>query len=198
MHFLCNVLIFESNFNCKEEIFININFFDEYVSKRKEFDLLIKEKNTKIENLIMLIIIIPFIEINSKLRYKINEQKFTSIFGNLFKYNINKKDIIMQLNSYDYFENKTKLINLLNYDWEIIPSKNIINILRYVINNFYVDSPISMFEKLLNMNLKQYIKLNLHKINEANKNDLIFKKNINEIIHYKEIISKKYYLISLI
>ena len=40
-----------------------------------------------------------------------------------------------------------------------------------------------MFEKLLNMNLKQYIKLNLHKINEANKNDLI---------------SKKYYLISLI
>ena len=54
MHFLCNVLIFESNFNCKEEIFININFFDEYVSKRKEFDLLIKEKNTKIENLIML------------------------------------------------------------------------------------------------------------------------------------------------
>ena len=131
----------------------------------------------------MLIIIIPFIEINSKLRYKINEQKFTSIFGNLFEYSINKNVIIMQLNSYEYLENKAKLINLLNCDWEIIPSKNIINILRYVINNFYVDSSINMFEKLLNMNLKQYIRINQHKINEANKNDLI---------------SKKYYLISLI
>ena len=181
-YFLCNILIFQSDFNCNKEIFININFFDEYLSIKNEFNLLIYGKDTKIENLLILIIIIPFIKMNLKLRYKINEKKFIAIFGNLFSYTLMKGNIIMQLNSYDSFENKRKLINLLNYDWEIIPSKNIINILRYVINHFYANSSISAFDKLLNMNFKKYISINLYKLNETIKNELI---------------SKKYYLISL-
>ena len=97
-NFFCNALIFKDNFNCLEEIFTNINFFDEYGAIEQNIDLLMVEKKAKIENLFMLIIIFPLIERNYKLRYKINENKFICIFDNIISYRRNKKDIIIQLN----------------------------------------------------------------------------------------------------
>ena len=172
--YLCNILILENNYNCYKRIFTNENIFDNVKSIKKNIDLFITERETMIENLFLLIAIIPFIEINSKLRYKINEIKILSLF---YSNNSNKShDNIIIIQKADFESKNKELINLLNYDWEIIPSRNIINILRYVINHYYEETCLNDFEDALNINFKRYIKINQNYLSLENKTDLISKK----------------------
>lgn len=175
-NYFCNILIFEKNFNCFDEIFDNINFFDDVKSTRKNINLLITEKETKIENLFLLIAAIPFIEKDSKLIYKINERKFHSIFQFQFFFGNIINDNIIMIKKPDAKKLGIKLINLLEYKWELIPSRNILNIIRYVINHYYEESCLITFEKLLNINFKNYIKVNHNILAQENECDLFSKK----------------------
>lgn len=186
--YLCHILIFKNNYNCYEQIFTNDNFFDEVKTVRKDIDLLLKiEEETKIEALVLFITLIPFIENDSQISYDINsfnKKKFFSIF-NIFdddfrKYN---KNNYIKIKKRDLDKKKKELINLLNYEWEIIPSKNALNILRHVINYFYDDICLNIFEKSLNINIELYIQNNNNRMSLENK---------------IELISKKYYLIPII
>ena len=136
-------------------------------------NLFIDEKKTKIEYLFLLIVIIPFIKTNSIMKCRINNKNFFSIFGNNFGSKI--KDNIIIIQNVD-FENRNRLINLLNYEWEIIPSKKIINILRFIINHYYDDSCLNTFENALNFNFEKYIKNNENNLSFEKKKDLFSKK----------------------
>jgi len=173
-NYFCKILIFEKNFNCFDEIFDNVDFFDDAKPTIKKINLLIHEKETKIENLFLLIAAIPFIEKNYRLIYKINERKFHSIFQNFFGNKINDK--IIMIKKPDVQKIGNKLINLLEYKWELIPSRNILNIIRFVINHYYEESCFNTFEKLLNINFKNYIKINQNILTEENECDLFSKK----------------------
>ena len=50
--------------------------------------------------------------------------------------------------------------NLINYIWEFIPQKHILDNLRYIISNYYDDSCTNIFEKTLNRNYEYFIKNN--------------------------------------
>ena len=47
---------------------------------------------------------------------------------------------------------------LLNYKWEMIPDKVMLDNLRYIINNYYNESNFNIFQKSLYMNYDFYIK----------------------------------------
>ena len=79
----------------------------------------------------------------------------------------------------EYFQKeKNELINLLDYEWEIIPSRNIINFLRYIINNFYSEDCLTSFDTSLNKNYNKYLEKNINNISLKSKVELISKKYI--------------------
>lgn len=174
--YFCELFIFENNYNCYKEIFINDNFFYDVKSVSKNKHLLIKEKNTKIINFFLLIALIPFYKSESKLFYKINKKDSISIYINKYGEKINNN--LIKLKTDDFGEKQNELINLLNYEWEIIPSIKIINFLRYIINNFYYEDCLTIFDTSLNLNYKLYIEKNRNNIPLKMKSELISKKNI--------------------
>ena len=139
----------------KNSILINSTFLDniEYM-KNINFFLLNLEK-TKIENIFILIILFPFLKINTSLIYKIENRNDYKLFRNIFKSNNIKK-----LNRV-YLNNLTLLFDqfydLICNEWEILPEQNLLNTVRFIINSYYNESFLKIFDKSLNINLKLYI-----------------------------------------
>ena len=81
---------------------------------------------------------------------------FYNLFHGLFKvknkkylYKINKTDLYFLMNNFN---------NSIYYDWEIIFENELINKLRYIINNYYNETFIKIFDNSLNLNFKRHIK----------------------------------------
>ena len=56
---------------------------------------------------------------------------------------------------------KKNIIKFLNYKWELIPNQNILNIIRFALNNYYNEVDFQLFDKILNINFKYYINSNI-------------------------------------
>ena len=153
-------MILNNENKCINEVFNNYDFF--YFTKdiNKNVYLTINIKNALlIENIMMIIGIIPFLKNNSVIRYVINDSETNKIFRILFKYKkIENGQIYIDFS--DFKTIKNKFGNLINFIWEIIPQKHILNNIRYIINNYYDDSFINFFEKALNKNYEYFIKKN--------------------------------------
>ena len=112
--------------------------------------------NLKIENIFILIIIFPFLKENCTILYQIENRNKLNLYKNSFKgirnmkylYTIYLNDLI------DFIDN----FKVFYFEWEIIPHNNLINNLRYIINNYYNETLLNIFDKSLNLNLKRYIK----------------------------------------
>ena len=153
------------------------NFFEEKVDIISNINLFINIKKTKIENIFLLIALIPFLKNNSTLLYKINDIEVYRLFRIIFK---DKKiqNKIIEVNEYDIINVIEKFIELLYYKWELIPNKKILNIVRYIINNFYNESCLEIFDKSLNLNFKNFIQ---------NKRNILSLEDISELMskhHY--------------
>ena len=85
---------------------------------------------------------------------------------------------MIKLKKEDFGEKQNELIKLLNYEWEIIPSIKIINFMRYIINNYYHEDCLTIFDTSLNLNYKVYIEKNRNNISLKMKSELISKKII--------------------
>ena len=153
---ICKLFHFSINYNCPITIFSSSSFYDEVLEINKDINLLINAKKSKLENLLFLLSIIPFLKYNSTLSCKINNKE-TEIF---FKKTFKNKKIKNKLIKFDYndFVIFNEIINeLLNYKWELFPEKFMLDNLRYVLNNYYNESNFEIFQKLLYMNYKFYI-----------------------------------------
>ena len=51
-----------------------------------------------------------------------------------------------------------KFHDLINYKWEFIPNKELLNNIRYIINNYYNNSYLEIFDKSLNSNFKYFLR----------------------------------------
>ena len=152
---LCKFFYFEINYNCTNNIFIDNNFYQNIMNIYQNINLFISIKKAKIENIFLLIGIMPFLKNNSSIIYKINKKEIFKLFKNIFKYKKIKNKII-KLNEYD-FQNFIKIFkDLINYKWELIPKNKILNNIRYIINNYYNESFLQIFDKSLNLNFKYY------------------------------------------
>ena len=126
---------------------------------KNNFNLLLSKKKTRIEIIFILIQTIPFINKKIIIKKKKNQEIF-EILKDVFQFKkiIKKNKIYIDKIDYDYFvQNFNRLIN---YMWEFYPNKILINNLRYIINNYYNENCLEIFDKSLNFNLEDYIKKN--------------------------------------
>lgn len=157
-------LIFETNNLFKEGInlvnFINNKDF-QFMKEisRDNFNLILSKKTSKIEIIFILIQAIPFINKKIIIEKKKNLKLF-GILNDVFKFKKRKKNYKLYIDKtdYDYFANNFN--KLIYYKWEFFPNKILINNLRYIINNYYNENCLEIFDKALNLNFKVYIQKN--------------------------------------
>jgi hypothetical protein len=137
-------LINKNYITSKDILFIN------NIIKENGIESLILKK-TKIENIMLLVKIIPFIK-KDLLIY--NNNNLFQLFNKIFygKQIINNTLRITQKDIKETFN------DIWNYDWEIFPELEEINRVRYIIKKYYNESYLKIFDKALNDNLKIYIK----------------------------------------
>ena len=156
---ICKFFYFTINYNCSNNIFSSTSFYDEILEINKDINLLINIRQSKLENIFLLLGIIPFLKNNSTLSYQINNKEIEVFFNKIFK-NKRKKNKIIKIDYNDFDTFKNKINELLNYKWELIPGKLMLDNLRYIINNYYNESNIEIFQNSLYMNYNSYISLN--------------------------------------
>jgi len=153
---ICKLIVFKFNFNCLLQIYTNKNFYDYIEQNDKTINLKINLKKTKIENILILIGIFPFLKNKSKILYKFNNKEIYYLFKNIFINKIIKKRFItINENDFHYFINNFN--DLINYKWDLIPDEDIINNVRYILKKYYNEFCIEQFDKSLNKNIKNYI-----------------------------------------
>ena len=173
---ICKILYFTINYNCSLKLFANNDFYEDIKEINSNIDLLINIKISKLENIFLLLGIIPFLKNNSTLSYKINNKEIYNFIKELFK---NKKKKInhkfIKLDFIDFKCFNEKLEELLNYKWELIPEKIILDNLRYIIDNYYNESNFDIFQKSLYMNYNFDIQLKKKEITFNNLVNLLSK-----------------------
>ena len=55
--------------------------------------------------------------------------------------------------------------NSIYYNWEIYPSLDLLKKIRFIINNYYNETILKIFDKSLNFNMINYIKENKNNLN---------------------------------
>ena len=68
---------------------------------------------------------------------------------------IKYKIIKFDFNDFNIFNRKIN--ELLNYKWELVPGKFMLDNIRYVLNNYYNESNFEIFQKSSYMNYKFFI-----------------------------------------
>ena len=176
--YMCKVFILEMNSNCLNDIFINNNFYNNLKDIKHNIRLSINNiKRVKIENIIILICLMPFIKGKSKIEYRIKNKVIYNYFKSNIKLPIKKNNIVM-LTASDYHYFNDNFFELLNYKWEFIPKQYILNHLRHIIKNFYNASSLNIFDESLNLNFYYYLKNKNFLLSFENITDLISKSNI--------------------
>ena len=136
--------------------------------------IILNQKKDKIDNIFILIEVLPFL----KKKIIIDKKKNTGIYQfckNLFKIKKNYNIITIDKHYYSFFIKHFK--EIIYYIWESIPTINIINNLRFIINNFYNENCLVLFEKALNLNLEKFILNNKNKFSFKNISYLMSKYN---------------------
>ena len=155
-YYIFKFFIFKDNFKCINQIFKNKNFYDNIKENKKSINYIINIKKTKIENILILIGIVPFLKNKSNILYKINNKEIYNIFKKIF---IDKKikNRFIKINEYDFHYFIENFNDLVNYKWKLIPDKNIIDNIRYILNKYYNEFCKELFDKSLNLNFKNFI-----------------------------------------
>jgi len=147
---ICQLLFFNINYNCSLNFLTNDNFYNDILEFNDNINLLINIKKPKLDNIFLLLGIIPFLKNNSTLSYKIKDKIIYNIFKNSSKTKLKYKIIKLDYNDLCYFDKIIK--KLLYYEWELIPRQFMLNNLMYIINKYYNEQNLVVFQKSLNMN----------------------------------------------
>lgn len=71
----------------------------------------------------------------------------------------------MKINIKDINYLVEQLNNSIYYNWEIYPSLDLLKKIRFILNNYYNESILKIFDKSLNFNMINYIKKNKNNLN---------------------------------
>jgi len=170
---ICKLLYFALNYNCSINFFTNNNFYNDILEINSNINLLMNIKQPNLENIFLLLGIIPFLKNNSTLSYKINSKEAYKFFKKILNRKIKYKVIKIDYNDLFFFNNNMK--KLLYYIWELIPKKFMLDNFRYIINNYYNETNLVVFEESLNMNYKAYIQNKIIEMTYENIKNLLSK-----------------------
>lgn len=157
--YICDFLILDSEKKCESELLNDYNIFYKVKAIKSNINLIIDINKSKIENIFLLVGLIPLLKNNSTIQYKINTKEVRNLFEIIFNYKeINTGKIIIDIKDFERI--KTRFGDLINYRWEILPKKEILDNLRFIINNYYDDICSRIFDISLNKNYEYYIQTN--------------------------------------
>jgi len=103
---ICQLLFFNINYNCSLNFLTNDNFYNDILEFNDNINLLINIKKPKLDNIFLLLGIIPFLKNNSTLSYKIKDKIIYNIFKNSSKTKLKYKIIKLDYNDLCYFEHQ--------------------------------------------------------------------------------------------
>ena len=178
----CEILTLNQVSDCFDSLFTNYNFFNEwkefsqnkFLFKFHHYEKKLENLNaSNVENLLLLIGIIPLLKNKSSIYFQINNKKILDSLKAIFTTNKIQNNII-KFTENDFYSVE-KLVNLLNYKWEVIPNQNIINIIRHIIDSYYGESLLKAFDDALNLNFNYYIKSNFNALSEEESLNLMSK-----------------------
>ena len=89
MQSVCKLCYFNINYNCSSK-FKNYDFYEDVLEINNNIELLMNIKISKLENIVLLLGIIPFLKNNSTLSYKINSKEIYNYIKRIFKNKKNK------------------------------------------------------------------------------------------------------------
>ena len=165
----------DDNFKCSKKRFININYLNEIENHNQKIDIFILDSNsTRIENTLILIGIFPFIKNNSFVLLRIKSKLTYQTIKKVLKVRTLKKKYIM-LYKKDIMFLYNNFTTLLSYNWELIPSFSFLNNIRYIINNYYTDKFLDIYDTILNVIFKNYISKNKYSFSYENIKELMSK-----------------------
>jgi hypothetical protein len=184
---ICQLLFYTIDYKCSINFFTNINIYNDILELNSNVYLLMNIKKSKLENIVLLLGIIPFLKNNSTLSYKINNKGIYKLFKKIFN-----KAIISKVIKFDYSDlyifNK-KMKKILYYEWELLPKKYMLDNLRFIINNYYYnETNLDIFQESLNLNYKSYI---LNKKNEMTYDEI--KNFLSKLIIIYFLLKRKYW-----
>ena len=155
-NFLCSLLFLDNEKNCLNEVLTNYNFFYSVKFVKSNITLCININKTLLENILLIIAIIPFLKNNSTIIYDIGNNNSKQLYNKLFKYKkIFHRKIIIDIYDLEIIKNAFNI--LINYNWEIFPPKQILDNIRYIINNYYDELSSNIFDISLNKNYEYFI-----------------------------------------
>lgn len=155
--FLFLIFDFEDNVlnnrinNITNDILKDFNIISE-----NDKDSLLKIRASKIENIILLVEIMPFLK-KDLLIYLNNNKDLFKLFKKIFYEKEIFNNNTLRITRKDIYYLIVNFNELWNYKWEIFPELEEINKVRYIINNYYNESFLEIFDKALNLNLRLYI-----------------------------------------
>ena len=144
-------------------------------------DYLLKIKSSKIENIILLVEIMPFLK-KDLLIYPNKNKDLFKFFNRIFYEKEIFNNNTLRITPKDIYYLIANFNELWNYKWEIFPELEEINRVRYIINNYYNESFLEIFDKALNLNLRLYIQNKKNKFSLKEIKQLIFLLHIRNII----------------
>ena len=193
--YLCDLLVVK-NGNCTNEILSNYNFFYSIDYIKKNVTISIDVKKSFIENFFLIIGIVPFLKFNSTIKYSIFNKGSYKLYRLIFNYKKKKKGIIL-INIGDLQTIIKKLNDSINYIWGIPLQKKMFDIIRYIIDNYYDDTCLNIYEDSLNNNYHYYIKKKTNKLPNFVSKELaskylynIFKQKMLEFLKKKDAAEK--------
>ena len=130
---------------CSYSLFNNMNYFNEIKDISGNITLLIELNRTNIENLIF--------------SYHIKNIKTYKILKQMLR-NISICNTYINITQNEFEVIRSNIFKFLHSKWKIIPNQNIINIIRFALNNYYKESDLQLFDEILNLNIEYYIKSN--------------------------------------
>ena len=95
---ICQLLFFSINYNCSMNFFSNDNFYNDILEINSNVNLLMNIKKPKLDNIFLLLGIIPFLKNNSTLFYKIKDKRINNIFKKTSKKKLKYKIIKLGYN----------------------------------------------------------------------------------------------------
>ena len=147
-----------SKFYCSKRKFIEISQLNEIENYKNNIDkIILKVKASKIENIIILIGLFPFLNDNSTIYFIAKTRKSYQVIKNLLKESINYKYKIIEINKNNLSFLCNNFNNSLNDNWKLIPSLSLLNNIRYIINNYYSKNSLNIFDSIIHFNLRNYI-----------------------------------------
>ena len=144
-------------------------------------NLIINIKKPKLENIFFILSIIPFLKNNSTLSYKINDKGIYKFFKKILNKQIKNKIIKLDYNDIHSFNIRIK--ELIYYKWELIPKQLILDSLNYIINNYYNETNLFIFQASLNMNYRLYIQNKMNELSYEEIQNLLSKLIIINFIY---------------